>query len=122
MFVRRLLAIIVVRTLALRPAVALAGMPSMDLSDWAATRIDTISFFAALFLILAVVLRLLWNFLARDFPALPVLTFKRALAAVLLLSLLLAVVLTMIAGARELLTPGAWQKQGHIYRLSEPKP
>ena len=52
-----------------------------------------------LFLILAVVIRLLWNALARDFPALPVLTFKRALAAVLLLSMLLAVVLTMIAGA-----------------------
>lgn len=119
---RRLLAIIAVTTLALRPAVAMAGMPSIDLSDWAATRVETISFFAAFFFVLVVVLRLLWNFLARDFPALPVLTVKRALAAVVLLSLLLAVVLTMIAGARELLTPGAWQKQGHVYRLSEPKP
>jgi hypothetical protein len=97
-------------------------MPSIDLSDWAALRIETISFFAVLFLLLAVVLRLTWNALARDFPALPVLTFRRALAAVLVLSLLLAVVLTMIAGARELLTPGAWQKQGQTYRLSEPKP
>ncbi len=126
MLVRRLLAIIAVTALALRPAVALAGMPStfdlFDLSDWAAARFETISFFVALFLLLAVVLRLLWNFLARDFTTLPVLTFRRALAAVLLLSLLLAVVLTMIAGARELLTPGAWQKQGHSYRLSEPPP
>ena len=97
-------------------------MPSVDLSDWAILRVQTISFFLVLFLALAVVLRLIWNALAHDFPALPVLTFKRALGGVLLLSVLLAVVLTMIAGARELLTPGAWQKQGHAYRLSEPKP
>ena len=97
-------------------------MPSPHLSDWAALRVETISFFTMLFLILAVAIRLLWNALARDFPALPVLTFKRALAAVLLLSMLLAVVLTMIAGARELLTPGTWQKQGQTHRLSDPKP
>jgi hypothetical protein len=47
------------------------------------------------------------------------------LAAVILWGVLLAVVLTMIAGARELLTPGAWQKQGVLYKLAgsaEPKP
>ena len=119
---RRLLAIIAMALLALHPTVALAGMPSATLTDWAATRVETISFFVAVFFVLVVVVRALWNSLARDFPKLPVLTFKRALAAVLLLSLLLAVVLTMIAGARELLTPGAWQKQGHTYRLSEPQP
>ena len=29
-------------------------------------------------------------------------------------------VLTMISGARELLTPGAWRKQGSTYRLNSP--
>ena len=36
---------------------------------------------------------------------------------VVLLGLCLGVVLTMIAGARELLTPGAWQQQGLLYKL-----
>jgi hypothetical protein len=35
--------------------------------------------------------------------------------------LLFLVVLTMISGARELLTPGAWEKVGFTYRLAEPK-
>ena len=34
--------------------------------------------------------------------------------------MLLGVVLTMIAGARELLTPGAWEKQGLQYKLAGP--
>jgi hypothetical protein len=120
--VRRLSAILAVLAFTLRPAAAMAGMPTPVLTDWAATRFETISFFAALFLVLAVVVWRLWNFLAHEFPVLPRLTFRRALAAVLLLSLLLAVVLTMIAGARELLTPGAWQKQGHTYHVSELQP
>lgn len=35
--------------------------------------------------------------------------------------LLFVVVLTMISGARELLTPGAWEKVGVTYRLAGPK-
>jgi len=30
-------------------------------------------------------------------------------------------VLTMISGARELMTPGAWEKDGAIYRLKGAK-
>ena len=29
------------------------------------------------------------------------------------------IVLTMISGARELMTPGAWERNGVTYRLSE---
>jgi len=119
---RRLAAIIVGIACTLRPAAALAGMPIPVLTDWAAARVETLSFFVVLFLILTVVTWRLWNYLAREFTLLPRLTFRRALAAVLLVSMMLAVVLTMIAGARELLTPGAWQRQGHTYHLSEPRP
>jgi hypothetical protein len=39
---------------------------------------------------------------------------------VVLWGLLFVLVLTMISGARELLTPGAWEKQGATYRLATP--
>jgi uncharacterized protein YjeT (DUF2065 family) len=120
--VRRFAAIIAGLALLLRPAAARAGMPMPILTDWATARVETISFFVVLFLILTFVIWQLWNYLAREFTLLPRLTLRRALAAVLLVSMMLAVVLTMIAGARELLTPGAWQKQGHTYHLSEPPP
>jgi hypothetical protein len=100
-------------------------MSSVDLSDWAAIRVEAISFFLVVLLGLTAVVRWLWNSLAADFPRLPRLTYRRSLAAVVLWGMLLAVVLTMIAGARELLTPGAWQKQGVLYKVAgpaEPKP
>jgi hypothetical protein len=103
-----------------RPSAALAGMPSPVLSDWAELRFETISFFVVLLLIFTAVIRWLWNYLAKDFPALPRLGYRKTLAGVVLVGLLLAVVLTMIAGARELLTPGAWQKQGVLYKVAAP--
>ena len=36
--------------------------------------------------------------------------------------LLFLLVLTMISGARELMTPGAWKKEGLTYTLAEAKP
>ncbi|MEX2173364.1 MAG: hypothetical protein WD872_03320 [Pirellulaceae bacterium] len=36
---------------------------------------------------------------------------------VALWGLLFVIVLTMISGARELMTPGAWEKQGLTYKL-----
>jgi hypothetical protein len=97
-------------------------MPSIWISDWAGVRLSTISFFGAMFLLATAVVRWLWNGLARDFPKMPRLTYRRALAAVALWSMLLAVVLTMIAGSRELLTPGAWQKRGVLYEVASQKP
>jgi hypothetical protein len=99
------------------PSVCLAGMPTPVLTDWAVLRLSSISFFAAVVLSAAAGVRWLWNSLASDFPLLPRLSYRKTLAAVVLWGLALAVVLTMIAGARELLTPGAWQKEGLLYKL-----
>lgn len=96
-----------------------AGMPQITLSDIAAARFDSISFFLVLLLLLAWLVQLLWNLLGRDFRKLPRLSYPRALAAVTLWGLIFLLVLTMISGARELLTPGAWEKQGATYRLRD---
>jgi hypothetical protein len=96
---------------------AVAGMPVITLSDAAAWRLSGISFFVALVLLVAWLVRLLWNYLRRDFPRLPLLDYKRSLALVLLLGLCFNIVLLMISGARELMTPGAWEKRGATYQL-----
>src|SRR5438270_1167539 len=100
----------------------LAGMPSVSLSDAASLRLQTISFFLVLFLGSAVVIRWGWNALRTDFPRLPRLSYGRALGLVGLWGLLFLLVLTMISGARELMTPGAWKKDGPTYTLNDNKP
>jgi hypothetical protein len=104
-----------------RPGVALAGMPSVRLNDLAQMRLETLSFFLLVFLVCAKVVQLLWNGLGKDFPRLPRLSYFRAVGLVAVWGLLFLVVLTMISGARELLTPGAWEKVGFTYKLAEPK-
>ncbi len=96
---------------------AWAGMPNISLSDAASLRLSGISFFLVLLLLSALGFKYLWNYLRRDFSRLPYLSYKMALAFVLLLGLLLNVVLLMIAGTRELMTPGAWEKSGITYKL-----
>jgi quinol-cytochrome oxidoreductase complex cytochrome b subunit len=96
-----------------------AGMPSYTLTDLAKARLDTISFFLVLVLVLALLVKFLWNYLARDFSKLPRMSYPKALAAVTLWGLLFLLVLTMISGARELMTPGAWEKQGATYKLKD---
>src|SRR5262249_31949298 len=91
----------------------------LRLDDPARERLQAISFFVLGLLLCAAAVRWLWNSFQRDFPRLPRLSFGRALAGVLLWGLLFVVVLTMIAGARELMTPGAWRKQGFTYRLAD---
>lgn len=98
----------------------LAGMPNVTLSDVAHLRISGISFFLVLLLLSAWGFQKIWNTVRADFPRLPHFTYRRALAFTLLLGLLLNVVLLMIAGTRELMTPGAWEKQGISYRLKAP--
>ena len=109
------------------PSAAVAGMPSLlpsdpqtvlRLNDSVIQRLQTISFFLAVLLVSATAFRLLWNFIQRDFPKLPRLTFLKALGIVLLWGLLFIIVLTMISGSRELMTPGAWVKQGFTYKLA----
>lgn len=107
--------------LVLHAAPALAGMPNFTLSDVASLRLSGISFFLALLLLSAWGFKALWNALRRDFARLPALTYRRALAAVVLLGLLFNIVLLMIAGTRELMTPGAWEKSGVSYKLRQPK-
>lgn len=105
-----------------------AGMPSplpsdpeayWRLSDSARIGLQTISLFAVSFIVCGLVFQGLWNHLQRGFPYLPRLTIGRAMVLVLLWGALFIVVLTMISGARELMTPGAWVKQGFTYKLDE---
>lgn len=116
---RRALLIAVVLAFCL-PGMAQAGMPSFNLTDVARMRVQTISFFLAGLLLSAWFVQLLWNYLRRDFSALPRLSYGKGLGLVVLWGLLFVLVLTMISGARELLTPGAWEKQGLTYRLAKP--
>jgi hypothetical protein len=99
---------------------AFAGMTAPQLSDVAQARLDAISFFLFVYLLCAVIFRWLWNLLAQDFVWMPRLTFRRALALLVVAGLFLYFVLTMISGARELMTPGAWAKNGITYNLKTP--
>ncbi len=98
---------------------AFAGMTVITLTDMAKTRLDALSFFLALYFLIALLVKLAWNHLAKAFPVMPRLDYRRALGLVFVTGLLFYVVLTMISGARELLTPGAWEKQGMGYRQRE---
>ena len=100
---------------------AFAGMPMVTLTEIAKARLDTISFFIVLLLLCAFFVKLLWNYLARDFKKLPRMTYPKAVAAVFLWGFIFLIVLTMISGARELLTPGAWEKEGVTYKLKDGK-
>lgn len=107
-----------------------AGMPAplpseesvvrvFRLNDSVDRRLQAISFFIFGLLTCAAIVRWLWNYMARDWSALPRLSFGQALAGVILWGLLFFLVLTMISGARELMTPGAWKKQGVTYKLAD---
>jgi hypothetical protein len=111
-----------------QPPAATAGMPAplpsdpevvLRMNDTPLRRLQTISFFLAGLLLSAAAVRWLWNSLQRDFPRLPRLSYGKALAGVLLWGLLFIIVLAMISGARELMTPGAWKKDGFTYKLSD---
>ena len=98
---------------------AFAGMTVISLTDMARMRLDALSFFLVLYFFITWLVKLAWNQLATAFPGMPRLNYRRALGLVFVTGLLFYVVLTMISGARELLTPGAWEKQGVGYRQRE---
>ncbi len=79
---------------------------------------QAISFFVIVVLLSAWVVQQLWGLLHQTISWLPVLSYSRALSFVLLWGVLFILVLTMISGARELMTPGAWRKQGWTYKLA----
>lgn len=109
-------------TALLLPTEAWAGMPYWTLSDLARFRFSSISFFLFGLLLAAVGFRALWNQLRRDVPRLPELGLRSALAAVLLSGLAFDLVLTLISGGRELMTPGAWVKTGTTRHLKSELP
>lgn len=97
----------------------IAGMPTFFLNDLARMRIEVISFFLFIFFLSSWGVKSLWNRLRTDFPKMPQLTYRKALALVTLWGLMFILVLTMISGARELMTPGAWEKKGATYQLKQ---
>ncbi len=92
----------------------------MRLEPEALLRLRTISFFLVVFLAAVWGFQSLWNYVRRDFAWLHRLSYPKALGLVVLWGLLFVVVLTMISGAREFMTPGAWKKQGFTYKLTTP--
>lgn len=96
-------------------------MTVYTLTDIVTARLQVISFFLVLSVVMAAVFQYCWNRLAKDFPRLPVLSGKQSLAVIFVASLFCGLILTMISGARELMTPGAWDKVGTGYKLREPK-
>lgn len=96
-------------------------MPSFFLTEIAEARLDALSFFIAAFLLCAWGLKWAWNVLARDFEWMPVLKCRQAVAALVVSGLFVYVALTLIAGARELMTPGAWNRVGATHQLAYPE-
>lgn len=105
--------------LSLVPA-ANAGMTVYDLNDVVRLRVEDVSFFTVLLLVSGLGIRLVWNHLAKGLTFLPRLSYSRALCLTGLLSLFMLLVLSMISGARELLTPGVWRRQGSAYYVNDP--
>lgn len=83
-----------------------------------ARRLHAISFFVLVVLAAALVVMLLWNGLRAEFPRLPRMGYGTSLMVTIAWGLLFTIVLVMISGARELMTPGAWERNGATYRLS----
>jgi hypothetical protein len=108
--------------LACLPAAAQAGMPTprVVVNELVRLRLENVSFFLLAFLVSALLVQLLWNYLRCDWAALPRLTYFKALGLLTLWGLLFVLVLTMISGARELMTPAAWEPNGATYRLAGP--
>jgi hypothetical protein len=118
-------------------ASAVAGMPALLPTHWtkdsspaagvpagslAAPYLQAISFFLAVLLLSAWAVKGLWQVVRKDHSWLPALSYGRSLSLVVLWGLLFVIVLTMISGARELMTPGAWEKQGWTYKLADTAP
>lgn len=99
---------------------AQAGMTVYGLNDLYRLRLQEISFFLLLLVVCSFVFKLLWNHATRGFPAVPRVKFLQALSICLLFGIGMLLILTMISGIREVLTPEAWRKQGTSYRLNDP--
>jgi hypothetical protein len=105
----------------LAPFTAHAGMTMPAFSNIAQARLQVLSFFLIGYLLLALIYQWVWNSLSREFPKLPRIRYRGALGTLAVCGLFIYVVLTMISGARELMTPGAWVRSGVEYKLREPE-
>jgi hypothetical protein len=90
-------------------------MPTVTLTDVAKLRLSTISFFLMLYMGCSFVIYRIWNALQVDFPQIPRLSFRRALGLIFLLGMAFHLILVMISGTRELMTPEAWEKAGIVH-------
>lgn len=97
----------------------LAGMPSVRLTGETSVRLQGISFFLMGIVVSTLVVWWAWNWLRRDLTALPKLSLPGAAGLTVLWGMLFIIVLTMISGARELMTPKAWEPDGLTYKLEE---
>jgi hypothetical protein len=116
------LTILTIALLCFTAASAQAGMPTIELADVAKLRLSSISFFIVVFLLCGGAIVALWNETLVPLIDLPKITFKKALGLLLVWGLLFTLILTMISGARELMTPGAWKKKSGklTYELTDP--
>ena len=89
----------------------------VPLTEMTSARLQSISFFLIGIAISTIFVRYLWNVMANDSNWLPRISLVKSFVMILLWGSLFIVVLTMISGARELLTPGAWKKNGITYTL-----
>jgi hypothetical protein len=110
------------------PAVAWAGMPAplpedietvLRLREEPKQRLQVISFFLVMLFVSALCVKWLWNGLRQEFPKLPRISLGKSLLLTTAWGLLFCIVLVMISGARELMTPGAWKKDGATYQLNQ---
>ena len=99
---------------------AYAGMTVYGLRDIYQLRLQELSFFGFLLILCALLFKLLWNYAIKGFNFLPRINFRQSLCLAILFGLATLLVLTMISGIREVLTPGAWRRQGTSYRLNDP--
>ena len=114
--------LVVAAAVALLARPAFAGMPApITLRDMARMRVEAISFFLIVLLTSAKFIQWLWNGLRSNPSRVPRLTFPKSVGLVTLWGLLFVVVLAMISGARELMTPGAWKQEGATYKLVPPR-
>ncbi|MEO5802974.1 MAG: hypothetical protein ABIR24_05555 [Verrucomicrobiota bacterium] len=97
-----------------------AGMTVYGLRDIYRMRLEEISFFIVLLAACSFFFQLLWNYAVKGFNFLPRLKFRQSVCLSILFGLLMLLILTMISGIREVLTPGAWRHQGTSYRLNDP--
>jgi hypothetical protein len=104
--------------------VLIAGMPSPALivTELGRRRLEEVSFFVVCFLLGAALFRLLWNRVQLDFAWWPRLTYFGTLGLLCVWGCLLTVVLSLISGARELMTPAAWKPNGVTYKVAATDP